>query len=74
MIDLDYDVVPHLFSGIVERAKPERARENHSTREKATRGGDHIFLSPRRVSPFWRGVIFTHARVSLALLSLRTNG
>ena len=45
MIDLDYDVVPHLSSGIVERAKRERARENHSTREKATRGGDHIFLS-----------------------------
>ena len=28
----------------------------------------------RRVSPFSRGVIFTRARVSLALLSLRKNG
>ena len=33
-----------------------------------------IFFSPRRVSPFSRGVIFTHALVSLALISLRTNG
>ena len=30
-----------------------------------------ISLSPHRVSPFSRGVIFTLARVSLALLSLR---
>ena len=45
--------------------------------EKVTRGGEReffIFLSPHRVSPFSRGVIFTRARVSLALLSLRTNG
>ena len=37
---------------------------------------DYIFLSrsPHRVSPFSRGVIFTRARVSLALLSLRKNG
>ena len=33
-----------------------------------------IFLSPHCVSPFSRGVIFTRARVSLALLSLRKNG
>ena len=33
-----------------------------------------IFLSPRRVSNFSRGVIFTRARVSLAPLSLRKNG
>ena len=42
-----------------------------------TRGGEReffIFLSPHRVSPFSRGVIFTRALVSLALLSLRTNG
>ena len=31
-----------------------------------------IFLSPRRVSPFLAWVIFTRARVSLALLSLTT--
>ena len=29
---------------------------------------------PHRVSPFSRGVIFKHARISLALLSLRKNG
>ena len=33
-----------------------------------------IFLSPRRTSPFSRGVIFTRVRVSLALLSLRKMG
>ena len=33
-----------------------------------------IFLSPRGVSPFLAWVIFTRARVSLALLSLRKNG
>ena len=33
-----------------------------------------IFPSPRRVSPFLAWVIFTRARVSLALLSLRKNG
>ena len=33
-----------------------------------------IFLSPRRVSPFSRGVIFTGVRVTLALLSLGKNG
>ena len=32
-----------------------------------------IFLSPRRVSLFSCGVIFTCARISLALLSLREN-
>ena len=37
-------------------------------------GSNAIFLSPRRVSPFSRGMIFTRARVSLALLSLRKNG
>ena len=33
-----------------------------------TRWGErHVFLSPRLVSPFSRGMIFTRARVSLAL-------
>ena len=32
------------------------------------------FLSPCRVSPFSHVVIFTHARILLALLSLRENG
>ena len=33
-----------------------------------------ITLSPYRVSPFSRGVIFTSSRISLTLLSLRENG
>ena len=49
-------VVPHFSSGIVERAKRERAWKS-----------PHARL-------FSRGVIFTRARVSLALLSLRKNG
>ena len=32
-----------------------------------------ILLSPHRVSPFSRGVIFTRTRLSLALLSLKKN-
>ena len=51
--------------GIVGRAKRERARENHPTREKAKRGGDHMFLSPRRVSPFLAWGDF-HARSRFA--------
>ena len=55
-------VVPHFPSGIVERAKRERA-----------------WITPREKRRhacrlFSRGVIFTPARVSLALLSLRKNG
>ena len=38
------------------------------------RGERRVFLSPRLVSPFSRGVIFKRARVSLALLSLRKTG
>ena len=42
-------------------------------REKGeTRQGERTVA--RRLSPFFRGVIFTGARVSLALLSLRENG
>ena len=33
-----------------------------------------VKITPRRVSPFSRGVVVTRARVSLALLSLRKNG
>ena len=60
---------PHFSSGIVEQAKRERAWKSPHAR-KARRP----FLSHRRVSPFSRGMIFTRARVSLALLSLRKNG
>ena len=59
-------LVPHFSSGVEERAKRERAWKS-PTREKATRGGERVCL-------FSRGVIFTRARVSLALLSLRKNG
>ena len=60
-------VVPHFCSGIVERAKRERAWKSPHTR---------IGVSPRAAACrlFSRGVIFTHARVSLALFSLRKNG
>ena len=70
ILDYELRVVPHFSSGIVERAKREGAWKSPHAR-KARRG---IFLSPRRVSPFSRGVIFTRARVSLALLSPRKNG
>ena len=101
-------IVPHLFSGIVERAKRERAQKSpharkgdtlrgekkmistsspglfpwttptHFLREKPWGRGWKWFLSffslPAASRFFSRGVIFTCARVSLALLSLRTNG
>ena len=43
-------VVPHFSSGIVEPAKRESTRENHPTREKATRGGEIFSLSSPRVA------------------------
>ena len=62
-------VVPHLSSGIVEQAKI-------TPREKARSGGDRekLFSLPTACRLFSREVIFTRARVSLTLLSLRTNG
>ena len=59
-------VVPHFSSGIVERAKSERAWKSPHARKCDTRP------AARRL--FSRGMIFTRARVSLALLSLRENG
>ena len=55
---------------------PTRVRVKINPREKdETRQRERTnFLSPRRVSPFSCGVIFTRAHVSLALLSLRKNG
>ena len=53
-------VVPHFSPGIVERAKRERGLKSPHSRK-----GYMLFL---------RRVIFTRARVSLALLSLRRNG
>ena len=55
-------VVPHYSSGIVERAKRERAWKS------PTREGRYACRL------FSRGVIITRARVSLPLLSLRKNG
>ena len=56
-------VIPHLSSGMVERAKAS-ARENYPTREKATRGGERPYLFCRLSRVGW----FSRA---LALLSLR---
>ena len=42
------------------------------SRASETRAREKI-TPPHRVSPFLQGVIFTRARVSLSLLSLRTN-
>ena len=73
-------VVPHFPSGIVERAKRKRTWKSPNAKKARRRGErekwgttDKAFLSPRRASPFSRGVIFSRARASLALLSLREN-
>ena len=55
-------VSPHFSSGIVERAKRERAWKSPLARNGDTR---LIFLSPRRVSPFLAWSDF-HARARLA--------
>ena len=67
-------VVPHFPSGIVERAKCERAWKSALARKGDTRREEGKIVSPRRVSPFLAWVIFTRDCVSLALLSLRKNG
>ena len=54
---------PHFSSGIVERAKRERSRKGD------TRRGERKMREKEK-----NGVIFTRARVSLALLYLRKNG
>ena len=65
-------VVPHFSSGIVERAKRERAWKSPHARKGDTRRGERkIFSLPAACRLF---LIFTRARVSLALLSLRKNG
>ena len=56
-------VVSHFSSGILERAEPP-SRVQITPHEKG---------ETRAVGLFSRGVIFTRARLSLALLSLRTN-
>ena len=64
-------VVPHFSSGTVEQAKRERAWKPSHAR-KARRGGERCLTDACHL--FSRGAIFTRARVSLALLSLRKNG
>ena len=58
-------VVPHFSSGIVERAKREREWKSSHAKKGSP---------PAACRLFSRGVIFTRARVLLALLSLRKNG
>ena len=73
-------VVPHFSSGIVKRAKRERTWKSPHARKR-----DTLSITPREKRRhslslhaacrlFSRGVIFTRAGVSLALLSLRKNG
>ena len=63
-------VVPHFSSGIVERANREHTwRSPHARARKGS-----FFSLPAACRLFSRGVIFTRARVSQALLSLRKNG
>ena len=57
-------VVPHLSSGIVERAKHELAWKSPHARQS----------DMPRVSPFSRRVIVMRPRVSLAPLSMRKHG
>ena len=71
-------VVPHFSSGIVERAIRERAwKSTHARKGDTQREREKnffIFLSPAACRLFSRGLIFTRARVLLALLSLTKNG
>ena len=70
-------VVPHFSSGIVERGKRERAWKSPHAAEGDTRREERkksFFFLPAACRLFSRGVFFTPARVSLALLSLRKNG
>ena len=62
-------VVPHFSSGIVERTKRERAWKSTHARKGDTWRGER-----KKCRLFSRGVTFTRARVSLALLSLGKNG
>ena len=70
-------VVPHFSSGIVERAKRERAWKSTHARKGDTRRGErntHIFLFPCRVSPFLAWGDF-HGRSRFACSTiLRKNG
>ena len=73
-------VFPHFSSGILERAKRERAWKSPHARKGDTRRGERkmrdpsfshflFFSLPAACPLFSRGVIFTPASVSLAVLS-----
>ena len=65
---------PHQFFLRDSRASETRARvKNHPARERRDSAAVRV-LSPYRVSPFSREVIFTRAHVSLTPLFLRENG
>ena len=73
---IDYEWSPYFLRD--SRASETRARVKspHARKVRHSRKIEKwgIFPSHRRVSPFSREVIFTPARISLALLSLRENG
>ena len=66
-------VVPHFPSGIVERAKRECTWKSPNGEREIWGTTDKAFHSPAASRLFSRLVIFTRARASLALLSLREN-
>ena len=72
-IQFRLQIVSHSPSRIVERAKRESAWATRERRDAAGREDCRPQRLTLRVSPFFRGVIFTRARVSPALLSLREN-
>ena len=66
-------VVPHFPSEIVERAKRECTWKSPNGEREIWGTTDKAFHSPAASRLFSRLVIFTRARASLALLSLREN-
>ena len=69
----DYEQFPLVFPQGQQSERNASARENHPARERRDSAAVRV-LSPHRVSPFSREVIFTRARVSLTPLFLRENG
>ena len=75
MFQVDYKQSP-IFPQGQQSERNASARENHPMQEKATCGGERekFFSLPTACRLFSPGMIFTCARVSFALLSLRKNG
>ena len=65
LVETRLRVVPHFSSGIVERAKRERAWKSPHARKGDTRWGERKMTSPHRVSPFlaW-GDFHAHSRLA----------